>query len=242
MLMPKLKKYQKKYGHTYSFGVYPTINLLKYKKEEVLKVLVKKSGLENDGVKEIIEICERENIRYEVNDRLIEKLAFKENTYVIGIFKKYVSELEVGKNHIVLVNPSNMGNIGTIMRTMLGFGFTNLGIIEPGVDIFDPKVIRSTMGAMFLVNLKYFKSFKEYMSEFPKNNCYPFMLDGGEDIREVEFKEPFTIIQGNEGEGLSQEYKGFGQSVYIPHSKDIDSLNLSIATGIGLWESVRKKS
>lgn len=240
MLMPKLKKYQKKYSHSYSFGIYPTLELVKYRKGEVLKVLIKEESMQTGGVKEIIDICKEEGIHFEVNDRLIEKLAFKENTYTVGIFKKYVSELEGGENHLVLDNPSNMGNLGTIIRTMLGFGFKNLAIIEPSVDIFDPRVVRSTMGAFFKIGFKHYKDIQEYMSEFPKHNYYPFMLDGGKDVREVEFKEPFTIIQGNEGRGLSEDYKSIGESVYIPHNKDIDSLNLSVATGIGIWESVRK--
>lgn len=241
MLMPKLKKYQKKYSHSYSFGIYPTLELIKYRKGEVLKVLIKEEGMVREEVKEIIDICEKEGIHFEVNDRLIDKLAFKENTYAVGIFKKYVSELEKGGNHLLLDNPTNMGNLGTIIRTMLGFGFKNLAIIEPSVDIFDPRVISSTMGAFFKISFKYYKDIQEYMSEFPKHNYYPFMLDGGKNIREVLFKEPFTIIQGNESRGLSEDYKSIGESVYIPHSKEIDSLNLSIATGIGLWESIRNK-
>ena len=43
---------------------------------------------------------------------------------------------------MVLVNPSDMGNMGTIIRTMLGFNYVNLAIIRPGVDVFDPRVIR----------------------------------------------------------------------------------------------------
>ena len=66
------------------------------------------------------------------------------------------------------------------------------------------------------------------------------MLDGAEDITKVKFKEPFSFIHGNEGRGLSSEYKDFGQSIYIPHSKDIDSLNLSVAACIGMWEFKRK--
>jgi RNA methyltransferase, TrmH family len=240
--LPKIKKYQKKYNYSYSFGVYPTLDLLKHRKESVLKIFLKKKGLENAGVKEIVEICEREGVRYEFNERLIDKISYKENTYVVGLFEKYDMPLEKAKNHLLLVNPSNMGNVGTIVRTMLGFGFNNLGIIEPGVDIFDPKVVRSTMGALFRINVKYYESIDKYREEFPEQNYYPFMLDGGEDIRGVEFKKPFTIIQGNEGEGLGQKYKEFGQSVYIPHSKDIDSLNLSVATSIGLWEVVRRES
>jgi TrmH family RNA methyltransferase len=66
------------------------------------------------------------------------------------------------------------------------------------------------------------------------------MLDGDKDIREVEFKSPLSLIQGNEGKGLDESFKDLGQSVYIPHSKDIDSLNLAVATSIGLWEVGRR--
>ena len=52
-------------------------------------------------------------------------------------------------NHVVLVNPGDMGNMGTIIRTMLGFNYSNLAIIKPGVDVFDPRVIRASMGALF---------------------------------------------------------------------------------------------
>jgi TrmH family RNA methyltransferase len=67
------------------------------------------------------------------------------------------------------------------------------------------------------------------------------MLDGGKDIREIEFKEPFSIIQGNESRGLDSSFKDIGQSVFIPHTKDIDSLNLAVATSIGLWEIKRRE-
>jgi TrmH family RNA methyltransferase len=67
------------------------------------------------------------------------------------------------------------------------------------------------------------------------------MLDGSKDIREVEFKEPFSIVQGNESRGLDSSFKELGQSVYIPHSDDIDSLNLAVATSISLWEVSRSR-
>ncbi len=92
--MPKLKKYQKKFLHSYAFGIYPTLDLLKNRRETVLKVLLQEHSVGSDGVKEIVEICKKEGIHYEVNDRLIEQLAIKENTYVVGVFKKYTLELE----------------------------------------------------------------------------------------------------------------------------------------------------
>ncbi len=241
MLMPKLKKYQKKFSHSYAFGIYPTLDLLKNRKESVLKVLLQENSVKSEGVKEIVEICKKEGIHYEVNDRLIEKLAIKENTYVVGIFKKYTLELEKEKNHIVLVEPKNMGNVGTIIRTMLGFGYRNLAIVGPSVEVFDPKVVRSTMGALFRISFEYFKTWEEYIEKCPNRNVYPFLLEGAKEIREIEFREPISLIFGNEGKGLPDKFKDIGQSVYIRHGKEIDSLNLSMAVGIGMWESVRNR-
>jgi RNA methyltransferase, TrmH family len=240
MLMPKLNKYQKKFFHSYSFGIYPTLDLLRYRKEKALKVLLKEEDSDSEGIKEIVEICKENNIPLKINPRGIERISVKENTYVVGVFEKYYLDLEQEKNHIVLVEPRNMGNVGTIIRTMLGFGFKNLAIVEPAVDIFDPKVVRSTMGAMFRINFKYFNTIEEYLEKDSKRNIYPFMLEGSVNIKEIEFKEPMSLIHGNEGRGLSEDFKDIGQSVYIPHSEDIDSLNLSIAASIGMWEVGRK--
>ncbi len=245
MQLPKLKRYQKKFNFSYAFGAYPVLDLLKFQKEKVLKVLVKKEGLKSDGISEILDICKRENIPFEENDKLIDRIAYKENTFVVSVFEKYEEELESEKNHIVLVNPSNTGNLGTIIRTMVGFGFKNLAIIKPGVDIFDPMVVRSTMGALFRVHFRYFDSIRVYTEAYKGHNIYPFMLDGAKNILEVEFKEPFSFIQGNEGRGLDESYKTMekrnGESIYIPHSDEIDSLNLSVATSIGMWEYSRRK-
>lgn len=241
MQLPKLKRYQKKFNFSYAFGAYPVLDLLKFQKERVLKVFVKGEGLGSDGVSEIIDICKRENIPFEENNFVIDKIAYKENTYVLAVFEKYEEELEVDNNHIVLVNPSNTGNLGTIIRTMVGFGFKNLAIIKPGVDIFDPMVVRSTMGALFRVHFKYFESIRAYTEAYKGHNMYPFMLDGGRNILDVEFKEPFSFVQGNEGKGLDSSYKDLGESIYIPHSDEIDSLNLSVASSIGMWEWSRRK-
>ena len=241
MKLPKLKRYNKDFEYSYSFGTYPTLDLLKFKKEKVLKVLFKsEASSDSRVVEEIKDICTKENIPFEINDRGIDRIAFKENTYVVGIFEKYTEDLSKGNDHIVLVNPRNMGNVGTIIRTMKGFNFNDLAIIKPAADIFDPKVVRSTMGALFQIRFKYFNTIEEYIEGYGSHNLYTFMLNGKENIKDVVFNSPFSLIQGNESEGLPDEYlKVLVTSVYILHSKDIDSLNLSIATGIGIWESRR---
>lgn len=237
---PKFKKYQRKFDYSYAFGPYPTLDLLKHKRESVLKVLLNSHNDGSEGVQEVERLCNELGIKIEEQDRAIEKIAFKENTYTVGVFKKYECELESEKNHLVLVEPRNMGNIGTIIRTMLGFNVRNLAIIRPAADIFDPKVVSSTMGAIFQINFKYYDTLEAYLKEFGNHNIYTFMLNGAKDIREVKFEEPFSMVQGNESRGLPESVKNLGESVYIPQSKDIDSLNLSVATAIGLWESSKK--
>ena len=238
----KVKRYQKKFDYSYAFGTYPVIDLLKYHKDSVIKVLKKSITDDSEGVREVEALCNELGIRVEVADRAIEKIAFKENTYVVGVFEKYECELDLDANHLVLVEPRNMGNVGTIIRTMLGFNYKNLVLVGNSADIFDPKVVRSTMGAIFRVNFKYYETIQEYMSDFSNHSYYPFMLDGAKDIRTVEFKEPYSMIQGNESKGLDSEYMNIGQSVFIPHSDSIDSLNLSIATSLGIWEVSRRDS
>jgi len=239
ILDPRIKKYQKKFDYSYSFGTYPTIDLIKHQREHLIKVLVKSKRDDSEGVNEVLDLCERLNIPVEVADRAIDKIATKENTYVLGIFQKYDSVLDPQANHLVLVEPRNMGNLGTIIRTMLGFDVTNLAIIRPAADIFDPMVVRSTMGAIFQINFEYFDSIQEYMAKYSSRNIYTFMLDGAKDIRGVKFEEPFSMIQGNESKGLPKEFSELGQSIYIPNSAKVDSLNLSVATAIGLWEARR---
>ena len=233
----KIKRYNKKNNYSFCFGPLPVLDLLKQKPENVLKILFKEKGLEDKNVKEVFELVKEKNFPYEVNDRLIEKIASKENTFVVGVFEKYECELEKNKNHVVLVNPTNPGNLGTILRTMVAFGFKNIVLIKPAVDIFQPSIVRSAMGALFFVNFKYFDSFESYRKEFSEQKIFSFMLDGSKDIGEVVFDKPFSLVFGNENDGLEEKFKNFGESVFISHSKEVDSLNLSVSVGIGIFES-----
>src|SRR5438067_3093941 len=167
-----LKPYKKELDHSYTFGVFPTLELLHARPESVLKVLLSESGRKNRGVAKFEDLCRRHHFRLEVNDRAVERLAPKENAYAIGVFEKYAEKLNATANHLVLVNPSDMGNLGTIIRTMLGFGVSNLALVRPAADIFDPRTVRASMGALFGVNFQYFDIFAEYRDTYP-HNLYP---------------------------------------------------------------------
>lgn len=222
--------------YSYTFGIYPTIDLLKKRPEIARTVIVHPKIYENHASKEIFELCDKHNIRIDTGSRVINKIAYKENTYAVGVFSKFESRLEENKNHVLLASPMNMGNVGTIIRTMDGFETYNLGIIRPAVDIFDPTIVRSAMGALFDVNFEYFDSFEEYKLKYESNIVYPFVLNGKNSLKEIKFDHPTTLLFGNEGHGLSKDFEEFDTSVTINHSKKIDSLNLSMSVGIALFQ------
>lgn len=71
----------------------------------------------------------------------------------MAIIRK-VNETILDGNHVVLVNPSNAGNLGTIIRSCIGFGVEDIAIILPAVDLFDPKTIRASMGAKAKIRIE----------------------------------------------------------------------------------------
>ena len=233
----ELKKYKKEFNHSYSFGVFSTLELLQAKPEQVVRVLISPRGGKNEGVRKLEEICRRKRIETEVNERLIERISSKENHYAIGIFRKYTQELDGTANHVVLVNPSDMGNLGTIARTMLGFGVTDLALIKPSADIFDPRVVRASMGAIFKLRFRYFDSFEDYKQGYTHRSLYPFMTGGSVALDETLFEQPYSLIFGNESSGLPADYSELGTRVTIRHSRAIDSLSLPTAVAIGLYEA-----
>jgi len=228
-----LKKYNKKSDVSYSIGVFPTIELLQNRGRAVLKVVISPKGHKNKGVEKIISLCKKIGVRVEESQKSIDFLSKSGNTYAIGVYKKFQSLLNAENNHLVLVNPEDMGNLGTICRSMLAFGFRDLAIIKPAVDVFNPKVCRASMGATFKINIEYLDSFEEYQEKF-KRNLYMFMTDAKNSLSEVSFEEPYSLVFGSESAGLDPNFKDFGENVKIFQTSEVDSLNLAIAVGIAL--------
>ena len=230
----EVKRYKHHAEYSYTLGMALTIELITYKKESVYKIYVHPDYVAQDENRTIFDICKKAELPCEVNRKIFNRLSMKENTYVIGVFEKYVMDLSWEEPHIVLVNPGDSGNLGTILRTGLGFGFKDYSIIRPGVDIYAPKTIRASMGALFHVRFSYYDSFDCYRQQFPGHEIYSFLLDGEIELSEIREKprKPFSLVFGNEGRGLPYCFHNYGRSVCIAHNHEIDSLNLAIAFGI----------
>ncbi len=236
----KYKPYKKDFSYSYTLGTSPTIGLLAYQPQHVQEVLFS-SKAQGEGIEKVRALLKKHNIPSRIDDKQIEVLSKSENTYVIGIFEKYQTQLIPEENHVILVNPSDTGNLGTIIRTMSGFATNNLAIVTPAVDIYDPRVIRASMGEVFHTNVMYFQTFENYQKVFSRT-CYAFMLTGSKLLQSITFTPPYTLVFGPEGAGLDESFAKSCIPVRIEQTDVIDSLNLSIAVGIGLYATFTEHS
>lgn len=256
MIVMEIKSYKKDSEYSYTLGAFPTFELIDAMPETIVEILVHSSFTDRDRLEEK---CREANavlnarsgkkagngpISITVNDKLIAKLSDKENVYVIGVFKKFVQQLDSLKPHVVLVNPSNMGNLGTIIRTACGFGIYDMAIIEPAADIFNPKAVRASMGSLFRIRHQSFTAFEEYMDAFGcrpdsvnERGIFTFMLNGEKPLTVNDCPKPelYSLVFGNEATGLPNEFLDYGTSIIIPQTEFVDSLNLTIAAGIGMY-------
>ncbi|MBO4242406.1 MAG: TrmH family RNA methyltransferase [Clostridiales bacterium] len=234
----KVSRYKKEDSITYALGATVVMEFLINRPEQVEGVILHPKFDSEDTIRKIEDITKRYSIPVTTEEKAFNILSQKENCFVIGVIRKVKGEIEEG-NHVVLVNPSNAGNFGTIVRSCAGFGIKQIAVIPPAVDHFDPKTVRASMGAVSRVNIEVFPSFEDYSRKFPGNNYYPFMLDGSVLLQKTEIKEPCSLIFGNEATGLPEEFSKIGQPVRIEHTDNIDSLNLPIAASIALYEATK---
>ncbi len=241
-------KYKKNSDYSYALGAFPTLELINNKKEYVIKIFIHSSFKNKDVLNDIFYKLDKDKIEITSSNKIFNLLSGnKENIFIIGIFKKYNQTINYNSDHVLLDNPSNMGNIGTMIRSSLGFNITNIAIIMPGVDIFDPKVVRSSMGSLFSVNIEYFSSLDEYKKRFNNHTIYSFILQTDNYLDEYKFgfndKNKFsTLAFGNEASGLNYELYKNENPIKIRISNKIDSLNITNAMTIALYEFDKQKN
>ena len=236
--MPSLEGYKSGLDYSYAPGVFPAIECLRNRPDKVRRVLVHSASAGRDGVEKLTALAEKLRVRVEEADRALGRISGKENCYAAAVFEKFSDALDPDRPHVVLHHPGDSGNAGTIIRTALGFGMTDLAMIRPCVDPFDPRTVRASMGSLFGIRIHMYDTFEAYRKDFPERMMYPFMLDASTPMREVlrgAVPPVYSLIFGNEGSGLPAEFSGYGQPVRIESNDRIDSLNLAVAAGIAIY-------
>lgn len=190
-------------------------------------------------------IDKKEGIKYYTfSESLFSKLSTQQNSQgVITIFRYEQNNNIEQDNIVVLDNIQDPGNLGTIIRTLSALGFRELITTSDSVDFFSPKVIRSSMGAIFNMQLKRFD--KQAIIELLNNMCYNVFVTNlsNKSITpdKVTLLKRNAFIFGNEGKGVSKEFLDIANhNVLIPIKSNVDSLNLAVSVAILMYE-VQKK-
>lgn len=235
--MPKLEPYSRKLNYSYALGVFPALMLMEARPERAFRLLLHPDGLQNEGVRKLRALCAERGVREEMAERVLRRESRKDNCFAALVFEKFESDLDPAGCHAVLCQISDSGNLGTAMRSLLGFGIRDVALIRPCVDVFEPHALRASMGAFYKLRVHTYDRFEDYRAEHPERALYPFMLDGAVGVNAAAraARKPFSLVFGNEQTGLPPEFARMGQSVMIPQSDEIDSLNLAVAVSVGSY-------
>lgn len=241
--MPSLSPYKPELDYGYAPGAFPAMECLLHRPQCARRVLLHSKAQGTEAAEKLCALARQLHIRVELADKALSRISGKENCFAAAVFSKFTDSLAPGAPHVVLHNPSDQGNVGTILRTALGFGVEDVALIRPCVDVFDPRVVRASMGSLFSLRVKVYDTFEDYQADHPGRALYPFMLDGSRSLPDV-LAQPvpacWTLIFGNEGSGLPAGFARIGQPVRIPSNDRVDSLNLSIAAAIGIYGFTQK--
>ena len=145
---------------------------------------------------------------------------------------------------MVLDNLQDPGNLGTIVRTAEGAGVTGIIMSKETVDIYNPKVIRSTMGSIYRMPFYYAEDLLEAIAEMKKRNIstYAAHLEGKNSYDEEDYKKPCAFFIGNEGNGLRDEVADAADIyIRIPMCGQVESLNAAIAACVLMFEAARQR-
>lgn len=224
--------------------------------------LIKEAIQENVDIKHIV-VCDgcdnsemiESHLKYEmarldfiyVPQNIFKLLSDVENPQgILAVIGKTSKEIDIDINEDIILALDDIqdpGNLGTILRTADSVGLKQIIVSKGTADAYNPKVVRSTMGAIFRVKVIECEILKETLKTLQKQE-YKLMttsLKAKKTIYEVDYKKKIIVI-GNEANGVSKEILNLAdEKVIIPMLGKTESLNASVATGVILYEHVRQK-
>lgn len=146
---------------------------------------------------------------------------------------------------MVIENLQDPGNLGTILRMGEAAGVTGVIISKDSVDVFNPKVVRATMGSIYRMPFVVVDDIKTTVNTFKEKGItvYAAHLYGSEIYTDYDYKKPTAFLIGNEGNGLTDELTELADKrLFIPMEGKVESLNAGIAASILAYEAHRQRS
>lgn len=173
-----------------------------------------------------------------VNSSIIKQFSdVKTPQGIVGVFPFSPKQLKLPKaNFLVLDNLQDSGNVGTLLRSALGANFLDVYLLDCA-SITSSKTIRSTMGAIFKLNI--YETTKQEFLQFSKTLKTPLYYADmqGENINATRFAKPCGIVLGNEGNGVSSQLKDICEkAISIPMQNGLESLNVAVAGSVIIFK------
>lgn len=190
--------------------------------------------------------------RIAIGKQVYERLAYRASTEgVIAMVHEKKHDLATLKEKLsntplllVAEAPEKPGNIGALLRTADAANLDGVIIANPKTDLYNPNIIRSSVGCVFSMPIAT-GSTSEIIQFLNKNNIaiYSAILQDSKCYTDMDFTQSTAIVIGTEDVGLSQEWrKSSKQNISIPMQGKIDSMNLSVAAGILIFEAKRQRN
>jgi len=187
--------------------------------------------------------------KYEVTDKLYEKIAYREGTEgVIAVFKakkNSLTGLKLSQSPLLLVLESveKPGNLGAVLRTADAAGVDAVIVCDPLTDLYNPNLIRASMGAAFSVPVVACSSQEACKwLEFNGISIITAQLQDSVLYYDTDMKGPVAIVFGTEDKGLSDFWREHSKArIRIPMAGLMDSLNVSVSAAILCFEAVRQR-
>ena len=196
-------------------------------------------ALKNNLVKYII-VTEDYNFDYDkkiiVSNKVMKYISNLDSpSGIIGVCSKSDNK-KIGNRVLILDNIQDPGNLGTIIRSAVAFNFDTIVLSRDTVDLYNSKVIRATQGMLFKINI-IITDLEEFINNLDGYKIIGTDVVNGKKIMNFKNLEKFAIIVGNEGKGVSLNIKKLcSDNIYIPISKDCESLNVGVAASIIMYE------
>jgi TrmH family RNA methyltransferase len=185
----------------------------------------------------------------EINKDVFQKLAYRDTTEgILAIAKtksQQLSDLKLSDNPLILVAeaPEKPGNIGALLRTADAANLDAVIIANPKSDLYNPNIVRSSVGCLFTNQIASGTTAEiiTFLKE-RKINFYCATLQNPTAYHTQDYTTPTALVVGTEATGLTQEWRDAAtQNIIIPMQGEIDSMNVSVAAAILIFEAKRQR-
>jgi len=197
---------------------------------------------------DVLDYISTDNI-IDITPEVFEKVAYRTSSDGIVALAKAkphnLSDIKLSNNPFVIILEAveKPGNLGAIIRSADAAAVDAVIVCDPQTDLYNPNVIRSSVGGLFTVQTAVCTS-QEAMIWLEENSISSFAaeLEAALFYQDVDFSNPSAIIMGTEAEGLTDEWLNFAtKRVKIPMRGKIDSLNVSVSTAVLTFEAMRQR-